>query len=94
MFLNSHFGQKQIWNLQAGGNREGLNFQQIRSFEIHLPPLNEQKRIVEIFNAIDTKLDLIEQLEFETQNLKKGLMQKLLTGEWRVPLDCDEEAAA
>ncbi|HFT4558883.1 TPA: N-6 DNA methylase [Klebsiella pneumoniae] len=94
IFLNSHFGQKQIWNLQAGGNREGLNFQQIRSFEIHLPPLNEQKRIVEIFNAIDTKLDLIEQLEFETQNLKKGLMQKLLTGEWRVPLDCDEEAAA
>ncbi|WP_239509314.1 restriction endonuclease subunit S [Citrobacter sp. CRE-46] len=71
-----------------------MNFQQIRSFEIHLPPLNEQKRIVEIFNAIDTKLDLIEQLEFETQNLKKGLMQKLLTGEWRVPLDCDEEAAA
>lgn len=94
IFLNSHFGQKQIWNLQAGGNREGLNFQQIRSFDIPLPPINEQKEIVEICNTIDSKIRLLEQQKSETQLLKKGLMQKLLTGEWRVPLDCNEEEAA
>lgn len=94
IFLNSHFGQKQIWNLQAGGNREGLNFQQIRSFDIPLPPVNEQKGIVEICSTVDSKIRLLEQQKSETQNLKKGLMQKLLKGEWRIPLDCDKEEAA
>ncbi|WP_312671682.1 restriction endonuclease subunit S [Pseudescherichia sp.] len=94
IFLNSHFGQKQIWNLQAGGNREGLNFQQIRSFDIPLPPVNEQKEIMGICSTVDSKIRLLEQQKSETQILKKGLMQKLLTGEWRIPLDCDEAEAA
>lgn len=86
-FLNSHFGQKQIWNLQAGGNREGLNFQQIRSFLIPRMPIKEQQKIVEILTKVDEKIDLLNQQKAEAQQLKKGLMQKLLTGEWRVPLD-------
>ena len=86
-FLNSQFGQKQIWSLQAGGNREGLNFQQIRSFLIPRIPIKEQQKIVEILTKVDEKIDLLNQQKAEAQQLKKGLMQKLLTGEWRVPLD-------
>ena len=41
--LNSYHGQNQIEKFQAGGNREGLNFQQIRSFEIPFPPNNRTK---------------------------------------------------
>lgn len=92
LFLNSYLGQKQIWSLQAGGNREGLNFQQIRSFVIPVLPQNEQQAIIDICFTVDAKLDLLEQQKRETQQLKRGLMQKLLTGEWRVPLD-DNEAA-
>src|SRR5690606_27288903 len=49
-FLNQFFlsqrGQKQIDAFQAGGNRQGLNFAQIRSFSVPLPPtLAEQHRI-------------------------------------------------
>ncbi|WP_193362909.1 restriction endonuclease subunit S, partial [Brumicola pallidula] len=32
-FLLSHNGQKQIERFQAGGNRQGLNFEQIKSFK-------------------------------------------------------------
>jgi type I restriction enzyme S subunit len=92
IFLNSYLGQKQIWSLQAGGNREGLNFQQIRSFVIPVLPQNEQQAIVDICFTVDSKLDLLEKQKAETQQLKKGLMQKLLTGEWRVPLDDNEPA--
>lgn len=52
-----------------------------------LPPINEQNRIVEILEAVDKKLNLLEQQKAENQQLKKGLMQKLLTGEWRVPVE-------
>ncbi|EJZ7971161.1 restriction endonuclease subunit S [Vibrio vulnificus] len=91
-FLNSKLGQKQIWNLQAGGNREGLNFQQIRSFKIPVFSIEEQCSIVEILSTVSDKLNLLETQKAETQQLKKGLMQKLLTGEWRVPLDNPEAA--
>lgn len=57
-----------------------------------LPPINEQKRIAEILEAVDKKLSLIKQQKAETQQLKKGLMQKLLTGEWRVPVEETEAA--
>ncbi|WP_052438041.1 restriction endonuclease subunit S [Vibrio campbellii] len=91
-FLNSNLGQKQIWNLQAGGNREGLNFQQIRSFKIPVFSIEEQCSIVEILSTVSDRLNLLETQKAETQQLKKGLMQKLLTGEWRVPLDNPEAA--
>ncbi|MFZ3510062.1 restriction endonuclease subunit S [Vibrio harveyi] len=91
-FLNSNLGQKQIWNLQAGGNREGLNFQQIRSFKIPVFSIEEQCSIVEILSTVSDKLNLLETQKAETQQLKQGLMQKLLTGEWRVPLDNPETA--
>lgn len=91
-FLNSNLGQKQIWNLQAGGNREGLNFQQIRSFRIPVLTVEEQCSIVDILSTVSDKLNLLEQQKVETQQLKKGLMQKLLTGEWRVPVEENEAA--
>ncbi|MFW9672408.1 restriction endonuclease subunit S [Vibrio parahaemolyticus] len=91
-FLNSNLGQKQIWNLQAGGNREGLNFQQIRSFRVPVLTVEEQCSIVEILSTVSDKLNLLEQQKAETQQLKKGLMQKLLTGEWRVPVEETEAA--
>ncbi|UYM13963.1 restriction endonuclease subunit S [Endozoicomonas euniceicola] len=78
-FMNSEYGQDQIWRLQAGGNREGLNFQQIRSFNIPVPRIPEQKKIAQILSTVDRKLELIDQQITATQTLKKGLMQKLFS---------------
>ena len=38
-------GQKQIDSFQAGGNRQGLNFEQIKSFSLFLPMRDEQDKI-------------------------------------------------
>lgn len=45
-FLNSKNGQSQIFALQAGASREALNYSQIKSLKIPLPPLEIQKEIV------------------------------------------------
>ena len=85
MVLNSAIGQKQIQQFQAGGNRQGLNFQQIRSFTIPYPPLPEQRKIAEILSNWDEAIDKTERLIAALQTRKKGLMQRLLTGQVRFP---------
>ncbi|WP_397380729.1 restriction endonuclease subunit S [Pseudomonas sp.] len=86
-YLNSNAGQKQVDRFQAGGNREGLNFQQIRSFDLPVPPPTEQQKVAEILDGVDDKLQILAAKQASYESLKRGLMQKLLTGEWRVKLD-------
>ena len=77
-FLLSQYGQKQIESFQAGGNRQGLNFAQIRSFSIPLPPkIEEQIKIADFLSSLNElivaqsqKLDLL-------RAHKKGLLQQL-----------------
>ena len=77
-FLISERGQKQIDDFQAGGNRQGLNFAQIRSFEIPLPPTRaEQQRVAECLVSLDARIAVeAEKLE-SLKTHKKGLMQQL-----------------
>ena len=86
-YLNSEMGQKQVDKFQAGGNREGLNYQQIRSFDVPLPPVTEQHEIALALGSIDEKTGVLTAKLEQYQTLKRGLMQKLLTGEWRVNVD-------
>jgi len=61
-FLNSWFGQKQIWSFQGGGSREGLNYHQIGSFDIPVPPLPEQKAIADLLSTWDAAIEKAERL--------------------------------
>lgn len=56
-FLCSNFGQEQIWFYQQGGGREGLNFQDLKCFDIFLPPLNTQQEIVNYLDQQTAKID-------------------------------------
>lgn len=88
-YINSSFGQKQVAKFQAGGNREGLNYQQVRSFDVPVPTAAEQEKIVDLLEAVDGKVRCLERKLLQHQTLKRGLMQKLLTGEWRVKVDAE-----
>ena len=82
-FLLSFGGQKQIEQFQSGGNRQGLNFEQIGSFKINLPPLPEQIKIAEILSTWDNAINTVQKLLANSQQQKKALMQQLLTGKKR-----------
>jgi len=49
-----------------------------------LPPLPEQTRIAETLNLAQREIGLLKKLAEKQKLQKRGLMQKLLTGEWRV----------
>ncbi len=77
-FLISEFGQKQIDSFQAGGNRQGLNFAQIRSFGIPLPPTEiEQGRIADFLLSLDSLIVDQGQKLGRLKKHKRGLMQQL-----------------
>ncbi len=54
---------------------------------VRLPSRTEQDRIVEILAQADRELSLEVQRLKLIKNQKRGLMQKLLTGEWRVTVE-------
>ena len=83
-FLSSYYGQKVIFTMQNGATKEGLNFEQIKSFKIPLPPLSEQQQIASILSNVDTQIQKEKLHKSNLERLKKGLMQKLLTGQIRV----------
>ncbi|MGL4734086.1 MAG: restriction endonuclease subunit S [Enterovibrio sp.] len=83
-FLLSFNGQKQIEQFQAGGNRQGLNFEQIKSFRVPVPPLPEQKKIAQILSTWDGAITTSERLLDLARQQKKALMQQLLTGKKRL----------
>ena len=51
---------------------------------IPLPPLPEQKQIASILSNVDTQIQKEKLHKSNLERLKKGLMQKLLTGQIRV----------
>ncbi|RDD93776.1 restriction endonuclease subunit S [Acidovorax sp. BoFeN1] len=52
-----------------------------------LPPIGEQMRIAEVLSGVDSKIELLRTRQSHFRTLKRGLMQKLLTGELLVSVD-------
>ncbi|PME29181.1 hypothetical protein BCV39_08650 [Vibrio sp. 10N.286.55.E10] len=87
-YFNSRQVRKQI-ELSWGGSSGQKNISQadIKGYFIALPPLNEQIVIGDSISKIDTLLSVKEAKLRKLEDLKKALMQDLLTGKVRVKVD-------
>jgi type I restriction enzyme S subunit len=52
-----------------------------------LPPIEKQREISEAFHRVNAKLQDEQETKERLQELKRGLMQDLLTGKVRTPPD-------
>lgn len=78
--LNSEFVKtKAKRSVFQGAGVPNLNVKVVREFVLPFPLLPEQQKIAEILTTADEKIDVIEAQIVQTQELKKGLMQRLLT---------------
>ncbi|WP_052712065.1 restriction endonuclease subunit S [Domibacillus indicus] len=64
---------------QRSSGQTGVDMDALKNYPLPLPPLEEQQRIAEILSTTDEQIDNTEQLIQKTKELKKGLMQQLLT---------------
>jgi type I restriction enzyme, S subunit len=83
-YLLSRFVEKQIMRESRGIVMGGLNTGVIKSLLVKLPPLEEQEKIVSHLSNLDSTILLLNIYKKSAGTLKKGLMQKLLTGKIRV----------
>jgi len=61
-----------------------LNKTSFSNILVPIPPLSEQIQIASILTSVDDKTESLQQKKQEFSNLKKGLMEQLLTGRIRV----------
>ena len=78
-YFLSDFARNQINRESRGIVMQGLNTGIVKSLKIALPPLKEQQKIALILSNLDKLIQKTEQIIEQTQRLKKGLIQRLLT---------------
>lgn len=84
-FLKSH--EQLLMSLRVGSGLPNIQKKDLQKFPILFPSLSDQKKIAGILDNAQQEIDLLKkQLEAYRQQ-KRGLMQKLLTGQWRVKIN-------
>lgn len=78
-FLMSDFTQKQIFKYNTSSSQPNVLVGNLRRFIVNIPPLKEQEKIATILSTVDEQIDNVDVLIEKNKELKKGLMQKLLT---------------
>ena len=80
------FVKSQIISYVTGVSVYGLSKSNLKNIKIILPKIEEQQKIASILSNVDAYIQKNQQHKEELERLKKGLMQKLLTGKIRVPV--------
>ena len=76
--------RKQITSKSGGSTRYNIGQNSLNQVIVQFPPLEEQKQIADILSTADEKLEVLRAKKEKYETLKKGLLQKLLSGEVRV----------
>jgi len=82
--LNSEVVMKQAKIATKGSTNKNLHLRDIKNLKIPLPPLKEQKKIVEILSTIDNKIELETKYLKYLKRLKEKLLAALMMGKIRV----------
>ena len=78
-FLQGPQIQKLIRQINVQSAQANLSLKNINDFKIILPRYEEQQKIADILSKVDEQIDFTEKIIFKTDELKKGLMRRLLT---------------
>lgn len=84
-YLNSIISERQFHNLTVGSNYPALNSSDVKALKIVTPSLTEQKAIADCLGTWDEGITNLTQILAAKQELKKALMQQLITGKKRLP---------
>lgn len=92
-YLASPTGKGCLLGGMIGSAQQVINLKSLREVYVPMPPESEWMQITSVCQSIFAKLDALEKKQAYYRTLKRGLMQKLLTGEWRVNLESSPRTA-
>lgn len=76
--------ERRIIRIAAGSTFLEVSGRELSKLVVTAPSAVEQQRIGQQFAALDDEIDLLRERLEALCTQKRGLMQKLLTGEWRL----------
>jgi type I restriction enzyme S subunit len=95
-FLNSPWGQDQIFSIQSGVTRQGLNYAQVRNLRIPLAPLPEQEYVVaKIEETLSSAYEIEKTINrglAHAERLRQGILKQAFEGKL-APQDASDEPA-
>ena len=68
-----------------------LKFHHFAEIETSIPDLESQVKIAKILRTAQEEIITLKEVAEKYRLEKRGLMQKLLTGEWQVPSNLSKE---
>lgn len=85
-FFKSYRFIEKYLSISVIGIRDGkqISYSDLSSVKIPYPPIDEQQKIAKVLSNCDEEIRLLDKKLEMLKQQKKGLMQKLLTGEIRV----------
>lgn len=90
-WLDSHEACERIKKSAQGSVRETVSFTEFAGLAIPLPGVAKQAAIARYLNALREEIAILGNYLETLKAQKRGLMQKLLTGQWRVKLPESKE---
>ena len=76
-FFNKHLKAR-----QSGATYPTVKDRDILTFKVPLVEKEEQLKIIKILDTVQEEINLLKKLADQYRTQKRGLMQKLLSGEW------------
>lgn len=91
-----HLRHTRLWNRHfeaagSGGVRIRIYYDDLGAFAFSLPPLAQQLRVLAALDASKAEIETLESYLAALRQQKRGLMQKLLTGQWRIQPSTSQE---
>lgn len=83
--LRSSVVRAQIISKGQGAIRANIGQADLSQIFVPLPPPAEQRRIAEVLSDVDAQISALDALIAKKRDIKKGVMQELLTGRRRLP---------
>ena len=77
--------KKEFERQAVGSTIKTMGLPYFKKLKIALPPFNEQEKIAKILSKWDESIETLEKLITASRRQKNALMQKLLSGEERIP---------
>jgi len=79
LYLVSQHLEKEISDLARGATQRNINRQMLREFTFQLPPLPEQKRIVDLISSVDSYIEALQQQLESAKRSRNAVLHELLT---------------
>lgn len=83
--MNSKLGRAQVADVQYGTAQKQFNISDAINFKYPVPPLKEQRAIAAALGDVDALIGSLDRLITKKRDLKQATMQRLLTGQTRLP---------